>query len=223
MGKTVEIKRGDTIVQIAKKNGFRAWQPIWNHEENAKLRAQRPNPYVLAKGDKLFVPDKTVTDYNCQTNLRHVFRVRNMKQFLRQVILDESEQPMAGKTYELKAGGKTAKGKTDSAGLLDEEIPLDATTAEIKVWRKDGDDESCLTWNLQLGHMEPVENVYGLKSHLSNLGYDCGEVNDDFDEKTKKALMEFQQDHNLPSTGKNDEATQQALLSLHDYPLEGSH
>src|SRR6185369_1160215 len=111
----------------------------------------------LAKGDKLYVPDKTVKDHECQTNHKHVFRVRTMKQFLKQVVLDENHQPMAGKGYELKVAGKTSKGKTDGAGLLSEEIPLDAKTAELKVWPKDGDDASCLTWTLQLGHMEPVE------------------------------------------------------------------
>ncbi len=128
-----EVQRGETIVQIAKKNGFRAWEPIWNHDQNAKLRAERPNPYVLAKGDNLFVPDKTVKDHDCQTNLKHIFRVRNMKQFLRQVVLDANEQPLTGKSYELSVGGKTASGKTDGSGLLNEEIPLDAKTADLKI------------------------------------------------------------------------------------------
>ena len=221
-GSIHEVQRGQTIVQIAKKNGFRAWEPIWAHEQNAQLRAARPNPYVLAKGDKLFIPEKTLKDHHCQTNLKHVFRVRNMKQFLRQVVLDENHQPLTGIRYELKAGGKSASGQTDGAGLLCEEIPLAAKTAELKLWLNDGEQESCLTWTLQLGHMEPVESVYGLKSHLFNLGYDCGEVNDQFDQKTRDALLEFQQNHDLPQTGENDQPTQDKLLSLHDYPLEGS-
>ncbi len=70
--------------------------------------------------------------------------------------------------------------------------------------------------------MEPVENVYGLKSHLSNLGYDCGTVDDQFDDQTKQALIDFQQDHDLPQSGENDAATQNRLRGLHDYPTDGS-
>jgi hypothetical protein len=176
----------------------------------------------LAKGDKLFVPEKTLKDHACETNHKHVFRVRNMKQALQLLLLDENEQPLGDRRYELKVGGTTVGGKSSAAGLLHEEIPIDAKSGELKVWLEDGADGRCLTWTLQLGHMEPVATVYGLKSHLSNLGYDCGDVNDQFDEKTRVALIEFQRDHELPQTGENDAATQARLHALHDYPLEGS-
>lgn len=222
MGKTYTLKRGETIVQIAHRNGFRAWEPIWQHEQNAALRAKRPNAYVLAQGDALFIPDREVKDHTCQTNQKHIFRVRSMTQVIHQIVLDEHEQPLAGKTYELSAGGMKSNKRLDSEGGFIEEVPISAKTAELKVWTRDGDDTSLLEWTLNLGHLEPVSTPYGLKSHLINLGYDCGVPNDQMDQQTINALLDFQRDHGLNPTGENDGPTQDALLALHNYAIEGA-
>jgi peptidoglycan hydrolase-like protein with peptidoglycan-binding domain len=217
MGKTYTIQRGDTIIQLAHQNGFRAWEPIWMHANNTALRSQRLNPHVIAPGDKLYIPDKELQDYQCQTNLKHTFRVRSLTQRLQQTLLDADQNPMAGLKYQLTAGGKVFSKSTDDAGRLIEEIPIHAKTAELKVTLADGDS---LTWNIDLGQLEPVNTTFGLKGRLNNLGYDCGPVDDQFDEKTKSALMDYQRDHELEVTGKNDAATQATLLEFHDHQLE---
>ena len=222
MGKSYTLKRGETFVQIAHRNGFRAWEPIWRHEQNAALRAKRPNAYVLSPGDQLYIPDRELADHNCQTNQKHIFRVRSMTQVIHQVILDENEQALAGKAYELTASGVKSNKRLDGQGALTEEVPISTKTAELKVWVRDGDDASCLEWTLHIGHLEPVTTTYGLKSHLVNLGYDCGAPNDQIDQKTIDALRDFQLDHGLSPTGQNDDATQDALLALHSYAIEGS-
>jgi N-acetylmuramoyl-L-alanine amidase len=217
---THQVRRGDTIVQIAKKYGFRSIAPIWDHPNNAALRAQRPNPFVLSQGDQVFIPEKEMEDYSCETNQRHVFRVKNMKQSLRQKLLDGGDRPLAGKKYELSVAGKQYNGVTDGSGELSVEIPLDAKTGELKLWLTDNDPASVREWTLQLGHLEPVETIFGLKGHLSNLGYDCGDVDDNLDDKAKDALREFQKEHDLPVTGENDQATRSKLRALFEYPIE---
>jgi len=217
---THDIRRGDTIVQIAHKYGFRSIDPIWTHANNAALRAKRPNPYVLSQGDQLFIPEKEMEEHACQTNQRHVFRVKNMTQWLHQKLLDEDDKPLTGKRYELQVAGKQYQGETNGEGAIRVKVPLDAKRGELKVWLKDGDADSCLEWSLQLGHLEPVETVFGLKGHLANLGYDCGPPDDTLDEKTKSALREFQSGHDLSATGENDAATRNKLRELFDYPVE---
>jgi hypothetical protein len=215
-----QVRRGDTIVQIAKKYGFRSIASIWDHPNNAVLRAQRPNPFVLSQGDQIFIPEKEMEDYSCETNKRHVFRVKSMKQWLHQKLLDDDDRPLVGRKYELSVAGKHSSGVTDGSGELHLEIPIDAKTGELKLWLKDDDPASVREWTLQLGHLEPVETIFGLKGHLLNLGYDCGPVNDNFDDKAKDALCEFQRDHDLPVTGEDDRATRSKLRELFDYPVE---
>jgi len=214
------IKRGETIIQLANQNGFRAWEPIWMHENNASLRSERENPHVLAPGDVLFIPAMVPLDHSCETNLKHTFRVPSLTQYLQQTLLDPNHVPMPGLRYELTAGGRTFPGRTGSDGSLKEEIPLSVKTAELKVWMLDGDEDSAVQWKLDIGHLEPVDTTYGLKARLNNLGYDCGEVNDQFDDKTKGALLIFQADKGLPTTGELDQATQDMLLNAHDRELD---
>lgn len=218
-GKTYTVQRGETIQDIAHQHGFRAWEPIWQHDENKELRAKRPNPHLLAKGDQIFIPEKNPQDHFCETNKKHTFRVGTLTECIQQTLLDENGEPLAGKNYELKLGSKVIKKKTNSEGLLKEEVPIDLKTAELKVWLVDGDDNSCLTWKLDLGHLEPAETTYGLKARLVNLGYDCGAVNDEFDEPTRNALRAFQRDNQLPATGEKDAITVSKLEEKHDRPL----
>ena len=220
MAKTHTVQRGETIVDIAKQNGFRTWETVWLHARNEGLRKQRPNPHTLVQGDQLFIPDKEMQERNCETNKKHVFRVKAIREYLQQTLIDETGQPMANLDYEVQAGGKTVRGKTSSTGLLREEIPVEASKAVLKVWRRAGDPDSVLEWTIDLGHLEPVETIYGLKARLNNLGYDCGTVNDAMDEKTTAALKHFQRDHDLPDTGQADAATLAKLVDVHDKAAE---
>ncbi len=214
---THTVQRGDTIVQIARKYGFRSIAPIWDHASNASLRAERPNPYVLSQGDQLFIPEKEKEEFQCETDRRHIFRVKNLTQWLDQRLLDDRNRPLSGKRYEVKVSGKTYEGQTDGDGRLRIEIPLDATTGTLKVWVSGSDAHE---WTLQLGELEPVETTFGVKGHLSNLGYDCGEVNDTVDDATHAALRHFQADNNLPVSGEIDDATRNKLRDLFSYPVE---
>lgn len=216
-----QVKRGDTIVEIARRHGFRQWEPIWKHEKNLELRIARRFPDVLAPGDKIFVPEKVPKKFQCEMDRRHTFRVRNLKQRIQQKIIDAEGNPLPGLTYELKAGSKVIKDQTDGQGILTAEIPLDIKSVELKLWIEDGDNsKECLTWTLELGQLEPVETVYGLKGRLTNLGYDCGPVNDQFDEQAKMALRAFQSDFDLPQTGERDGRTLRKLVEIHDDQLE---
>ncbi len=211
-------QRGETIISIARKYKFRAWRPVWEHGNNAGLRAQRPNPNQLAQGDKVFVPDKQPREQGCITNKRHIFWLRGMTQHVQQRLLNEDGDPMPGLAYTLVCAGDTFPGTTDADGELLEEVSLDAKTATLTVTMPDGEK---VEWSLQLGHLEPASTVYGLKARLSHLGYDCGPVNDSFDDKARSALEAFQADNDLPATGERDAATIEQLETAHDRDPKG--
>jgi hypothetical protein len=219
-GTVYRVKQGDTIVRIADDHHFRSWEAIWEHEKNAGLRARRPNPHVLAPDDELFIPDKDVRQFACSTDRRHTFRLRSMLQFIDVKLHDEEGRPLAGRAYELAYDGKRLRNATDAEGAIRERVPMDVTSVEATVWLTDGDPEQKMTWTLQLGHLDPIDTVPGAKKRLANLGYEHGPFDDELDDATVRGLHEFQRDHDLPVTGKLDDATKAKLQSEHDHHAE---
>lgn len=57
----------------------------------------------------------------------------------------------------------------------------------------------------------PDQKVRAVQGRLRELGYDPGAVDGRMGERTRAALSQFQQDHNLPQTGRPDAETKQAL------------
>ena len=222
MGKTHKVERGQTIIDIAANYGFRNWEPVWQDSANDKLRGKRNSPFLLAEGDELTIPDKNPKEFSCQTNLRHSFRVRTLKELFRTRLLDVAGQPLGGRKYEFTAGSKTTAGTSDGDGLLMEEVPVTANKATLKVWLVPGDDSSAISWDVKFGYLEPIDTVHGIKARLNNLGYDCDTDKNEIDDKTKAALKHFQTDQGLPVTGEADDATKEALRNMHDRGAEVS-
>lgn len=51
-----KVKKGETLIKIAKKWKHKKWQTIWDAPENAKVRKKRADPEKIEAGDILFVP-----------------------------------------------------------------------------------------------------------------------------------------------------------------------
>src|SRR2546428_12660680 len=58
-GQYYKVKECEYLRQIALEHGFLDPNIIWNHPNNAKLKAKRKYHNVLNPGDILFIPDKT--------------------------------------------------------------------------------------------------------------------------------------------------------------------
>lgn len=219
MSETYAVKQGDTLISIAHDKGFRTWQTIWEHPDNAKLREQRKDPQVLAEGDSVVIPDKKPRDFTIETNKRHSFTVRALRARFRTIVKNDKGKPLAGKRFELEIEGPnlapmTLGGLTGETGVIELEVHPKATTGTLKVWTK---QDRVLTWKLQLGKLDPIDTVTGVKARLTNLGFLCGPIDAAENEDLKKALTRFQVVHKLELTGKIDDPTRQKLLSLHDH------
>ncbi len=59
--------------------------------------------------------------------------------------------------------------------------------------------------------LEPAAVVGNVQAELERRGYNPGPVDGDFGPATREALLEYQQDNNLPATGEIDEATLESL------------
>jgi hypothetical protein len=214
---THTVQDGEDMVTIAQQYGFAQWEVIYYHAENAKLRAKRPNPFVLFKGDEVVIPAMRILERYCETGKKHTFRLPKTtepKTSIDLVFEDDDGIPYAGRRYELVVEGTTYPGKTSPQGHVTEKLPVTAKEGQIKVWLSDEPDAEPEVWDVQLGQIEPVDTPEGQQGRLVNLGYLADDERTDQDAFVA-ALTQFQEDNLLPVTSEADSATRKALVSVH--------
>ena len=72
---TVVVGPDDSILSIAKAAGF-YWSTVWNHPNNAQLKAQRKVPEVLQQGDQVYVPKAEPKKVTKPNEARHKFKLK---------------------------------------------------------------------------------------------------------------------------------------------------
>jgi len=211
------VAQGECLASIAKKYGFLDWQVIYNDSQNVSLRQTRPNPNVLCPGDEVFIPDKKLKEENCGSGqtLSFTLSTKSGKTFLRIILQNPDGSLLNNTKYALNVDNEIFEGTTNSDGLIEQEILADAESGELSVW-SDPEDDSPITCELAIGHLDPVDEVSGVKSRLNNLGFTCGSEDDSIDQLTRTALKEFQKAFGLNVTGDIDGSTKAKLVELHD-------
>jgi N-acetylmuramoyl-L-alanine amidase len=232
------VSQGECLVSIASEQGH-LWETIWNHPENAALKRQRKDPNVLLPGDELHIPDKTTKTQSCGTDRRHRFKLRGTPARVRLKLTGrpksedqpaESTESGPGMYKELEPEAVTpeslarvpyrlyvddvlvAEKKTDGDGRIDEVIPAGSREAYLVL---DPDTPKERTLSLQLGHMDPLDEVVGVCKRLRNLGYDCPTEEQAMTPQISEALAKFQREQGLTPTGEADEKTRARLKELH--------
>ena len=206
------VASGDCLSSIADKFGF-FWKTLWEAPENADLKAKRKNPNVLYTGDQVFIPDLKLKTEQRATEQRHRFRLKGVPAKLK-LRLMRLGKPRANIRYTLAVDGKLFDGTTDSEGRISQRIPPGATRGRLVLTEGTMVEEKILN----LGGIDPVEELSGVQGRLRNLGYNCpagGSEDGQVDEETQKAIKEFQSDEGLPATGECDDATRQKLKAIH--------
>jgi hypothetical protein len=208
------VKQGDYLPKIAAENGFYDYLTIWDHAENKQLKDKRKNPNVLAPGDDLFIPDKTLKQESGATGKTHRFKVKPGKLLLRLVLEDLYWKPIANAKCELHVDGALFQVVSLADGKIETEIPATAQQAELVV--KDGETAlKNVKLKIEIGHLDPVEEVSGQKARLSNLGYYLGALDKDDASQFKSAVEEFQCDQGLTVDGDCGPQTQAKLKLIH--------
>ncbi len=201
------VSQGECISSIAARYGFFP-ATIWDNTGNSRLKAERGDPNVLYEGDVVVIPDRRVRSEPSATEQRHRFRRKGVPERLLFQILDE-EQPRANQPYVLDVDGRLTQGTTDAEGAVVEFIPPDARKARLLI------GEERQEYVLDLGCLDPIDQLSGVQARLNNLGYDCGAVDGALGPRTTAALRRFQQDHSLPESGTADQQTQQKLREVY--------
>ncbi len=202
------VKQGDSMTSIAEEYGF-FWQTLWNHEENAGLRELRENPNVLMADDEVFIPDKTEKTVSANTGSLHQYRRKGIPARLQLRIKDDQAQARAGVEYTLKIDGREITGTTADDGLISHVIPPRAKKAELELATGE-------QWELNLGHVDPIEYTSGIQARLKNLGFYDGENSGELDDATREAIRSFQESEDLSVTGEPDQQTRDALTDAHE-------
>jgi len=197
------VKPGDCIASIAFERGF-FQDTLWNHADNADLKQRRKDPHVLLPGDTVSIPDKRVEDMEKPPEKRHRFRRKGVPKFIR-IQLMENDKPVPDMGCQLTIDGIHAKATTDGDGWLKQAISPDAKVAHLLF-------DNGAEYELELGHLDPIDTVEGVQQRLESLRHYTGEIDGQMNPETINALKAFQLRHSLNVTGESDQATKDALV-----------
>jgi N-acetylmuramoyl-L-alanine amidase len=208
------VKQGETLSGIAKKHKLANWEAIYNHPNNAEFKNKRPNPNLIYPGDEIYVPAMQIKSDDGSTEQKHRFEVKRQTQMLRIAVEDITGKRIANEKYKLVVGDQKFEGTTDTDGLLEEMIPVDAQKGKLRVGKE--------RWDLLIGHLNPIEEntldrgVSGAQGRLKNLGYAVGPVDGIPGPKTKAAIEAFQADEKLTANGQLNDETRKAIVRVHN-------
>lgn len=195
-----EVMQGDCISSIAADYGFIP-ESIWNHANNLALKQKRKDPNVLLPGDIVFIPDKQIKEILCSTDQKHAFKLRAAPTKLRLRLL-WGDKPRANERFLLTVRGRQSEGVTDSDGWLEQVISPNAKSGNLLL------PETDENYDLQLGHLDPIDEPSGALSRLRNLGFTA-------DGELKGAISAFQKANNLKVTGDLNQTTKDALQAAY--------
>ncbi len=201
------VGKGESLASIAKENGF-LWKTLWDHGNNAELKAQRRNPNQLVEGDVLFLPEKGKKEVGKPVDARHKFKRRGEPTRLKLQLLNMGE-PRRNEPYTLTFGDEVIHGTTDADGKIDQPIPGETKTATLSL----GDGAE--VYEVAIGELDPIDEITGVQHRLSNLGFDCEGEDGEIGDATRDALRRFQRANGLEETSEPDAATKAKLTELH--------
>jgi hypothetical protein len=196
------VEPGEHLGMIARKFGFANFSLLWEHPENAALKALRKEPTQLAPGDEVFIPDHVQLIFERLTDASHDFKVQIDKLELRLKLLGLDGKPLANapviariEAPETDSASTTLESEltTDGEGNLTFEIATHVTSGSLEV--------EGVVIPLRIGGLDPVDTETGLRQRLRNLGYLPLEDASD-PTQVSLAVEDFQSDNELPITGK---------------------
>ncbi len=204
---TIIVGSDDSILSIAKQNGF-YWSTLWNHPNNAQLKALRKTPEVLQEGDKVYVPKIDPKKETKPNEAYHKFKLKGeqAKFKIKLMMMDEAR---ANEDYTLVIDGVIKSGKTDGNGMIQTDIPNDAKGGVLKLQK--GKEQLPIS----IGRLDPHDSVSGVRQRLASLGYTPETDSASTDALPADTLKLFQGKYKLNVSGLLDAATKSKLQELH--------
>lgn len=244
------VKDGDCLNSIAYQRGI-FWETIWNDPLNAALKEKRKDPNIIKAGDRLFIREKKLKEYEKSSEQTHKFVLKGTPVKLHLRLLEEvppedndapppqasdretdsdalhavtsdaernappmerRDRPRANVPYLLIVDEKVIEGKSDSDGYIKHFIAPNARSARLLIEPGTPREREM---PIRLGYLNPLSEISGIKHRLSNLGFPCGETDEQVTPELQSALRAFQKKYELPVTGEADRVTRDKLRELH--------
>jgi N-acetylmuramoyl-L-alanine amidase len=202
------VAQGEHLSRIAREYGFRNFNTIWDHPQNAELKKKRANPNVLNPGDTLYIPDKEQKTVGRPTAQLHTFTVPARKLMLRIVVRDFDNQPVVNSACVLEIADAKYNLTTNAQGRIEQAIPDTAEDGVLRIPSLEIDVP------VKVGHLDPAEEELGWQ-RLINLGYHAEALSDEDDRKLRQSVEEFQCDYKMKVTGELDASTRAKLKEIH--------
>jgi len=207
MAKIIIAKEGDCFINICSQEGF-YWETVWNHAENQQLRELRKKHNILKKGDRIYIPDWEMKEYQAETEKRHTFCVKVQRVNFTLTLMNLGT-PRANENYTLIVNGYSRTGTTDETGTFTEAIPPKARYGRLLL----GEKQEEITINF--GYIDPIEEISGVQKRLHNLGFYDGEIDDEMNFDIIAAIAEFQRSVEITGNGELTDETRQKLVEVH--------
>jgi len=123
------------------------------------------------------------------------------------------EEPVANAPFVFEVDGVVVEeGTSNGDGEVKVAIVPNAREGRLIFNRGETEEFSVA---LDLGGMDPVSEVGGLRKRLANLGFFCNPEGPEDGEDLKAALRRFQEVHSLEATGKPNDKTRSRLEEVH--------
>lgn len=215
MAEHYTVNQGDHVAGIASRFGFTDYRTIWDHPNNQELKNKRQNPNVLFPGDVLYVPDRESREEERPTDQRHRFVVRRKPLKLHLKLRDHYEKPIANAPCVLIVDGVSRELTSDGNGELKLEIPPSAGQSVLVIKDTEQTPYGEMAIPVNIGHLDPVDEMSGQQGRLSNLGYFLGEADGQDSPAFRIAVEEFQCEHGLTVDGICGPNTRAKLKEAH--------
>lgn len=197
------VQQGETLNRIARQYDFVSGEKIYNHEDNAEFRELRNDPNIIYPGDQINIPDKEDKVDWGSTNKIHVFRVkRPVTEIFRVRIQNKTGKPWIGKRVTLTVGGESFDAPIGGDGIVSIGLPNgNESGGELKVFMNTNSDVPTHIYDVQLGHLDPVQELSGVQARCNLLGCECGVADGIMGRKTRAGVKEFQAANGLDVDG----------------------
>ncbi len=209
MPKQHVVQEGEHLAAIAAAHGFSDPRTIFDHPDNAALKAERKDPNILLPGDVLVIPERERREESAPTDTRTSFTTSTRRLLLRLRVLDVSGNPVEGPAF--LEGGAVMQQQDE---IREAQIPASKVQDTLSL-PKSPPREREIAFPLAIGALDPIRTPSGIRDRLNNLGYFAGFSAVFETEQFKWAVEEFQCDHQkahkLKVTGVPDKPTLRAL------------
>ena len=209
MAKTHNVEEGDCISSIAFENGFFP-DTIWNHPNNKTLQEKRKDMNVLMPGDAVYVPDKRIKNVAQPVDGTYRFKYKGVPARLNLIIKYYGE-PCKSEPYQIDIDGRQTKGTTGADGSISIPIPPDAKKGKLVV----GEGDRQVEYVIDLGRLDPIDQIRGFKQRLASLGYDPGELDGDVSEVFKDSIRLFEAENGMRCTGEINDTNKAKLMEVY--------